>query len=589
MRCWIRANPDIDRRGRSRDSLERPRAVPPPSRPAVSIPCSLRLSSGFRRVARGRLVQSRRVRSLRASSQYSPGLRAKPLELCHPSMKTFTIAVIAGDGVGTEVIPQAKRVLEKVAQKTRRDLCVSGFRLGRGPLFPLGPHDAGGRDRPAAAVRRHSAGRGGASGDSRPHHAQRPAAADPPRVRSVCQCAAGVSLSRRAVAAGAAAKAATSISWSSARTPRASTRRWAASSTSTSRKRSRSRRRSSRAAASSGSCASPSNWRCGATRRSGSPRSRNRTRRATAWCCGTARSRDVAAEFPDIETESLLVDAAAMNFIRRPESFDVVVGSNLFCDILSDISAIIIGSMGLAASANLDPLRRFPSMFEPVHGSAPDIAGKGVVNPLATILSAAMMLEHLGMARCRARSGIRGRRGAGGREGAHARPGRQEQHRRSDGGRAGETGLVSEPRQRESIGRHAFLVGAGILLSRVVGLVRQRILLALLRTVERRGRVQRRRFAFPTFCRTCSARECSPHPSFRSIRGCWRRGTRKKRGRVAGAVCAILALDHVGPGAGGRAGGAPAHRCHCAGLSRREARTDHPPGADSVSRVRVCW
>ena len=107
---------------------------------------------------------------------------------------------------------------------------------------------------------------------------------------------------------------------------------------------------------------------------------------------------EVAADYPDVETESLLVDAAAMNFIRRPESFDVVVGSNLFCDILSDISAIIIGSMGLAASANLDPLRRFPSMFEPVHGSAPDIAGKGIVNPLATILSASMMLDHLGLA-----------------------------------------------------------------------------------------------------------------------------------------------------------------------------------------------
>jgi tartrate dehydrogenase/decarboxylase/D-malate dehydrogenase len=105
--------------------------------------------------------------------------------------------------------------------------------------------------------------------------------------------------------------------------------------------------------------------------------------------------KDVAAEFPGIETESLLVDAAAMNFIRRPESFDVVVASNLFGDILSDISAIIVGSMGLAASANLDPSRRFPSMFEPVHGSAPDIAGKGVVNPLAAILSGAMMLEHL--------------------------------------------------------------------------------------------------------------------------------------------------------------------------------------------------
>ena len=106
----------------------------------------------------------------------------------------------------------------------------------------------------------------------------------------------------------------------------------------------------------------------------------------------------VAGEYADIETESLLVDAAAMNFVRRPKSFDVVVGSNLFADILSDLSAIITGSIGLAASANLDPLRRFPSMFEPVHGSAPDIAGRGIVNPLATILSAAMMLDHLGMA-----------------------------------------------------------------------------------------------------------------------------------------------------------------------------------------------
>lgn len=105
----------------------------------------------------------------------------------------------------------------------------------------------------------------------------------------------------------------------------------------------------------------------------------------------------VAAEFPGIETESLLVDAAAMNFIRRPESFDVVVASNLFGDILSDISAIIVGSIGLAASANIDPQRRFPSMFEPVHGSAPDIVGKGVVNPLAAILSASMMLDHLGL------------------------------------------------------------------------------------------------------------------------------------------------------------------------------------------------
>ena len=103
----------------------------------------------------------------------------------------------------------------------------------------------------------------------------------------------------------------------------------------------------------------------------------------------------VSSEFPDIETDSLLVDAAAMDFIRKPESFDVVVGSNLFGDILTDIGAIITGSMGLASSANLDPDRRYPSMFEPVHGSAPDIMGKGIANPMAQILTAGMLLKHL--------------------------------------------------------------------------------------------------------------------------------------------------------------------------------------------------
>lgn len=103
----------------------------------------------------------------------------------------------------------------------------------------------------------------------------------------------------------------------------------------------------------------------------------------------------VAREFPEISTESLLIDRAVMEFIRRPESFDVVVASNLFGDILTDLAAIVVGSMGLAASGNIDPTRKYPSMFEPVHGSAPDITGKGIANPLAAILSAAMMLEHL--------------------------------------------------------------------------------------------------------------------------------------------------------------------------------------------------
>ena len=85
-----------------------------------------------------------------------------------------------------------------------------------------------------------------------------------------------------------------------------------------------------------------------------------------------------------------------MEFVRRPESFDVVVASNLFGDILTDLSAIIVGSMGLAASGNIDPTRRGPSMFEPVHGSAPDIAGRGIANPTATLLAAGLLLDHIG-------------------------------------------------------------------------------------------------------------------------------------------------------------------------------------------------
>src|SRR5208282_3154944 len=108
---------------------------------------------------------------------------------------------------------------------------------------------------------------------------------------------------------------------------------------------------------------------------------------------------DVARDFPDVQAQSLLVDAAAMDFVRKPEVFDVVVASNLFGDILTDLSAIITGSMGLAASGNINPERVYPSMFEPVHGSAPDIAGKGVANPLAAMLSVGMLLDHLNLSR----------------------------------------------------------------------------------------------------------------------------------------------------------------------------------------------
>lgn len=104
----------------------------------------------------------------------------------------------------------------------------------------------------------------------------------------------------------------------------------------------------------------------------------------------------VRGDYPDVAADKLHCDAAAMDMVRRPERFDVVVASNLFGDLLTDLGGVIGGGLGLAPSTNTNPERRYPSMFEPVHGSAPDIAGRGVANPIAAVLSAAMMLEWLG-------------------------------------------------------------------------------------------------------------------------------------------------------------------------------------------------
>ncbi len=104
----------------------------------------------------------------------------------------------------------------------------------------------------------------------------------------------------------------------------------------------------------------------------------------------------VSKEFPDVKTEYQHVDAASMFFVTNPEKFDVVVTDNLFGDILTDIGAAIAGGIGLAASGNINPEKTSPSMFEPVHGSAPDIAGKAIADPTAAIMSASMMLSHLG-------------------------------------------------------------------------------------------------------------------------------------------------------------------------------------------------
>lgn len=109
------------------------------------------------------------------------------------------------------------------------------------------------------------------------------------------------------------------------------------------------------------------------------------------------RFRAISSEYPDVRADQYHIDILAARFVMSPERFDVVVASNLFGDILSDLGPGTTGTLGLAPSANIDPSRRFPSMFEPVHGSAPDIAGKGIANPIGQIWAAAMMLDHLGV------------------------------------------------------------------------------------------------------------------------------------------------------------------------------------------------
>ena len=112
---------------------------------------------------------------------------------------------------------------------------------------------------------------------------------------------------------------------------------------------------------------------------------------------------EVARDFPGVKTDRILVDAATTRMVLKPEAIDVMVASNLHADILSDLAAALSGSLGIAPTANLNPERRFPSMFEPIHGSAFDITGKGIANPIATFWTASMMLEHLGEARAAAR------------------------------------------------------------------------------------------------------------------------------------------------------------------------------------------
>ena len=141
------------------------------------------------------------------------------------------------------------------------------------------------------------------------------------------------------------------------------------------------------------------------------------------------RFRAMASAYPDVKTDQYHIDILSAHFVLQPDFFDVVVGSNLFGDILSDLGPAVCGTIGIAPSANLNPERSFPSLFEPVHGSAPDIAGKGIANPIGQIWSGALMLDFLGYAAGRRRGGggdrTRARRPACA---AHAGPWRQGVH-----------------------------------------------------------------------------------------------------------------------------------------------------------------
>ena len=108
------------------------------------------------------------------------------------------------------------------------------------------------------------------------------------------------------------------------------------------------------------------------------------------------RFKELSEHYPDVTTDQYHIDILCAHFVQHPDWFDVVVGSNLFGDILSDLGPGVTGTIAVAPSANINPEREFPSMFEPVHGSAPDIAGQGIANPIGQIWSAAMMLEHIG-------------------------------------------------------------------------------------------------------------------------------------------------------------------------------------------------
>ena len=276
-------------------------------------------------------------------------------------MAVHRIAVIGGDGIGPEVIDQAVRVADAAARKH------DGGRtqLEPPPLgHPTTTSSTAGCSPPTA---------GTCSGRTTPSCSARSASPDVPDKITVHELLLpmrrkfdqyvnlrpGVPVRRRALPARRQEARRASTCSSTARTPRASTPRSAATSTPAPRTRSRCRPACSPAGAASAS-SGPRSRPPGSGRGRSSPASPSRTPRCTAWGCGTTPSTPSASDYPDVQSSSLLVDAAAMDFVRKPEAFDVVVASNLFGDILTDLSAAVTGSIGLASQREHQPDEAVP-------------------------------------------------------------------------------------------------------------------------------------------------------------------------------------------------------------------------------------
>jgi tartrate dehydrogenase/decarboxylase/D-malate dehydrogenase len=310
-------------------------------------------------------------------------------------MKTYRIATIPGDGIGKEVIPAGREVLEALARADGSlEVRVRGFRLGRRLVPRARRDDAGRRPRGTEGQGRDPVRLGGRPAHPRPHHAVGPAPEDLPGLRPVRERASDpdpaghrrppealhpeqldwviVRENSEGEYSGAGGRVHQGHPIEAATDVTIMTRAGVERIIRYAFRLAQSRPRKLLTVVSKS----------------------NAQRHAMVMWDEIAVQ--VAAEFPDVKWDKELVDAATARMVNRPATLDTIVATNLHADILSDLAAALAGSLGIAPTGNIDPERRYPSMFEPIHGSAFDIMGKGLANPVGTFWSAVMMLEHFG-------------------------------------------------------------------------------------------------------------------------------------------------------------------------------------------------